>query len=119
MIFFHLEIKGLSMDNFRHGQLKLFPKLEYYDNGSACITLFEKNGNEYITVSSNLDNDEQSENKVWICDCGDEHEIAQSMVANALLKSLDEQCEAGHNNYILYELTNRLYNMSKENEDKF
>ena len=52
-------------------------------------------------------------------DSGDENEIAQSMIENALLVSLDEKCDSGYNTYVLYELTSRFYNMSKENEDKF
>lgn len=102
------------MKGLKHGKTSLKIQLEKYQNDSACITLIEKDLSEYLTITTNLNNDHQDHESIFIKQSDDHLELAELMVNLGLLVQTEVIAGSGYNSYRLYKMTPLLFKNSVE-----
>lgn len=93
------------MKKFKFGRISLEPLLEYFENGSVCVTFLENSGEEYITLNRNFNSPLQSKTRIFVSTSGTEHELAEALVAQKYMVLIESPVIAsGYNKYQLYEI---------------
>lgn len=99
--------------SFKFGKHKLNVRVNKYQNNSLCLTTDLTNGEEWLRLSTNLNNDSQSDTHIFI-QKNDEmfDSLVEVMVKQGLLKQLDETATSGYNTYQLYEVLPKCLDMA-------
>ena len=87
---------------FKMGKMKLSVLLEKYSNGSICLTALTSDGEEWLTLSTNLDSSKQGEDKIFVKFDESYNELAQAMCGAGLLSPMYFEDRSGYNSYWLY-----------------
>ena len=107
------------MKNIKIGKINLYPAIQNYaSNGAIALTLFEKSGEPYITLSTNLDDDKQGTNKIFIKEDNSTYsDITNNLLQQGFLVDCNLTMNSGFNLYRLYELTPSLLEFTSHNKD--
>lgn len=92
---------------------KLSAKIERYNNGSCAVILYEKH-EEYLTLSTNLNNSLQDHNCIFVKNNDVHEDIAKIMVRMGLLEEANHSGSSGYNTYSLYKITPLLFKQAQE-----
>jgi len=107
------------MKNIKIGKLSLYPSIQKYStNGAIALSFFEKSGESYITLSTNLDDENQEGNKIFIKeDKSTYSDITNSLLQNGYLTDCKLTVNSGFNQYRLYEISPALIELASHNKD--
>ena len=109
------------MKSIKLGKLKLYPVLEKYStNQYFALSLFEKSGEPYLTLSTNLSDLRQEGNKIFIKeDNSTFSEITQELLNQGFLTDENIISFSGYNTYKLYQINQSLIILASENKEYF
>lgn len=107
------------MKNIKIGRLSLYPSIQKYSsNGASALSFFEKSGELYITLSTNLEDDFQEGNKIFIKeDKSTYSDMTNILLQNGYLIDCNRTMNSGFNQYRLYEMSQLLIELASHNKD--
>lgn len=103
--------------SFKFGKHKLNVLLQNYQNGNLCLTCVLTNGEEWIRLSTNLENESPESDNIFIKENDESYTgLADTMVKLGLLQEMeDERATSGYNSYKLYRVLPKCFEMAKKN----
>lgn len=104
------------MKSFKFGKEKMTVRLNHYQGGFLCLSCDLVNGEEWIRLSTNLEDRRQSGTHIFVKENEESYSsLAETMVKEGLIQPVENsRARSGYNTYQLYEVLPKCFSMATE-----